>query len=114
MSDLGQPQGEAADGGVVDGIEADRSQLQTAGVAQVAEQFVQSGLVGADGVRAEPAGSGRYTVSQARTKPKKSSDAMTRLRQDRLDAAVGEGAQVGVEVGGEMEVVPGVLGVGVP
>ena len=39
---------------------------------------------------------------------------MGRRRLDGLDAGVGQCAQVGVKVGGEVEVVPGVLGVGVP
>ncbi len=98
----------------IDDLEADLGQLHLPCLGEVGQQRVDRRLVGADGVRAEPARAGRWTVSQLRTRVKNSSAAMGRLRQDGLDAGVGQCAQVGVKVGGEVEVVPGVLGVGVP
>ncbi len=57
---------------------------------------------------------GRWMVSQVRTSRKKSSEVMGCLRESGFDVGVGEPAQVRMEIGCKVEVVPGVLRAAVP
>jgi len=56
---VGQPGGEPGDGDPVDGLEGDLGEVEVPGLAQVDQQGPQRGLVGTDGVGAEPAGAGQ-------------------------------------------------------
>ena len=53
-------------------------------------------------------------ISHLRTSRTNSSEVMGCLRKCAFDIGVGEPAQVGVKIGGEVEVVPGVFSVAVP